>query len=144
MLTQTHAIAGAATLVALIASVVLHCMAATALMRRFDGTSLQQSLCMVLMVLGLFVAHVIEIWLFGLVSWTLAQIEGAGSVTGGHVSGVMDYIYFSAVTYTTLGYGEVYPVGPIRFIFGVEALIGFMLITWSASVTFLQMQRFWR
>ena len=144
MLTQAHGIVVAATLVALIASVVLHCMAATALMRRFDGIGISQSACMVLMVLGLFMAHVIEIWLFGVVSWSLAQIEGAGDVAGGHVSGVMDYIYFSAVTYTTLGYGEVYPVGPIRFIFGTEALIGFMLITWSASVTFLQMQRFWR
>lgn len=144
MLTQAHGIVVAGTLVALIASVILHCMVATALMRRFDGTGIRQSSCMVLMVLGLFVAHVIEIWLFGVVSWFMAQVEGAGSVAGGHVSGVMDYIYFSAVTYTTLGYGEVYPVGPIRFIFGTEALIGFMLITWSASVTFLQMQRFWR
>ena len=137
MLTQVHAIVVAATLGALIASVVLHCVAATALMRRFNGASVHQSACMVLMVLGLFLAHVIEIWLFGVVSWSLAQLEGAGAVVGGQVAGFMDYIYFSAVTYTTLGYGEVYPVGPLRFIFGTEALIGFMLITWSASVTFV-------
>ena len=144
MLTQVHAIVVAATLIALIASVILHCMAATFLMRRFEGASAHQSACMVMMVLGLFIAHVVEIWLFGVTSWSLAQVDGAGAVVGGEVSGLTDYIYFSAVTYTTLGYGEVYPVGPIRFIFGTEALIGFMLITWSASVTFLQMQRFWR
>ncbi len=96
------------------------------------------------MVLGLFLAHVVEIWLFGVLSWLLGNLEGGGTITGQSLSGLPDYVYFSAVTYTTLGYGEVYPVGPMRFIFGTEALIGFMLITWSASVTFLQMQRFWR
>ncbi|MEQ6885052.1 ion channel [Salicola sp. Rm-C-2C1-2] len=144
MLTQTHAIILVATLVALIASVVIHCTVATALMRRFDGVTSKQSTSMVIMVLGLFVAHVVEIVLFGAISWLLSQLGGAGSLAGGPVSTIMDYIYFSTVTYTTLGYGEIYPVGAIRFIFGTEALIGFMLITWSASVTFLQMQRLWR
>jgi hypothetical protein len=27
---------------------------------------------------------------------------------------------------------------------GTEALTGFLLITWSASFTFLEMQRFWK
>lgn len=55
----------------------------------------------------------------------------------------LDYVYFSAITYTTLGYGDLVPTGPIRFLTGTEALIGLMLITWSASITFLEMQRHW-
>ncbi len=34
--------------------------------------------------------------------------------------------------------------GPIRFIGGTMALTGLVLITWSASFTFLEMERFWR
>jgi hypothetical protein len=47
-------------------------------------------------------------------------------------------------TYTTLGFGDIVPVGPVRFLTSVEALTGFVLITWSASFTYLEMNRFWK
>jgi hypothetical protein len=49
----------------------------------------------------------------------------------------------SAMTYTTVGFGDVVPVGAIRFVAGLEALTGLVMITWSASYTFLEMQRDW-
>jgi Ion channel len=48
------------------------------------------------------------------------------------------------VTFTTVGFGEMWPLGAIRFLCAVEALAGFVLITWSAAFTYLEMQRFWR
>ena len=39
---------------------------------------------------------------------------------------------------------DAYLSGPIRFVCGNEALTGLVLITWSASFTFLEMERFWR
>jgi hypothetical protein len=39
--------------------------------------------------------------------------------------------------------GEIVPVGPIRFLTGMEAVGGLLLITWSASFTFIEMQRYW-
>ena len=57
--------------------------------------------------------------------------------------GFLDFVYFSAITYTTVGFGDYVPTGPIRFLAGTEALTGFLLITWSASFTFLEMQRYW-
>ena len=36
------------------------------------------------------------------------------------------------------------PLGPVRFLSGTEALTGFVMITWSASFTYLEMERFWR
>ena len=144
MLTLPHFVVAIATLTTLIACVGIHGLAAAVLMRRLAALKMHAAACVILMVLGLFAAHVIEIWLYGVVAWTLVQIEGVGAVIGQHeMLTVLDHVYFSAVSYTTLGYGEVYPVGPIRFIFGTEALTGLMLITWSASITFLQMQRFW-
>ena len=144
MLTPLHFVVAVATLATLIACVSIHGVTAAVLMRRLSALKMHAAACVILMVLGLFVAHVIEIWLYGVVAWALVQFEGVGAVVGHYeVTTVLDHVYFSAVSYTTLGYGEVYPVGPIRFIFGTEALTGFMLITWSASITFLQMQRFW-
>ena len=61
-----------------------------------------------------------------------------------HALGVLDAVYLSATTYTTLGFGDLAPVGPIRFTAGTMALTGFVLITWSASFTFLEMSRDWR
>jgi hypothetical protein len=49
----------------------------------------------------------------------------------------------SVATYTTVGYGDLAPVGPIRLIMGLEGLTGFLLLTWSASFTYLEMQRYW-
>ena len=55
----------------------------------------------------------------------------------------LDHIYLSAMSYTTVGFGDVTPVGPIRFLAATEALSGLVLITWSAWFTFLEMERFW-
>jgi len=35
------------------------------------------------------------------------------------------------------------PVGPIRLIAAVEALNGLLLIGWSASFTYISMEKFW-
>lgn len=56
---------------------------------------------------------------------------------------LFDYVYHSAMLYTTVGFGNIVPGGDIRFVSGMEALIGLVTITWSASFTFLEMQRNW-
>jgi hypothetical protein len=88
--------------------------------------------------------HVVEIWIFGIVTWMLLHYPNTGRVAGTHTLGLLDAVYMSAVTYTTVGFGDLAPVGPIRFLYGTMALTGFVLITWSASFTFLEMERFWR
>jgi hypothetical protein len=35
------------------------------------------------------------------------------------------------------------PHGPLRIIASMEALTGFVLIGWSASFTYLSMEKFW-
>lgn len=88
--------------------------------------------------------HVLGIWVFGLTLWLLLQWPECGKVTGQTATHFFDAIYLSAMTYTTVGYGDIAPVGPIRFLAGTEALVGLVLITWSASFTYLEMERFWR
>lgn len=88
--------------------------------------------------------HVVEIWVFGITVWLLLKYPNAGSVVGANPLQLFDAVYLAAVTYTTVGFGDVAPIGPIRFIAGTMSLTGFVLITWSASFTYLEMERFWR
>jgi len=43
-------------------------------------------------------------------------------------------LYFSLVTYTTLGYGDVLPDREWRLLAGVEALIAALMLSWSTAV----------
>jgi len=88
--------------------------------------------------------HILEIWIFGLSVWLLLKYPESGNVAGAHPLNLFDCVYLSAVTYTTVGFGDVAPVGAIRFMAGTMALTGFVMITWSASFTYLEMARFWR
>lgn len=91
----------------------------------------------------LLLAHVIEIWLFGVAFWYLLAQDGLGTIHGYAEMNLLDYVYFSAATYTTVGWGDLAATGHIRFLAGTEALVGFMMITWSASFSYLIMERNW-
>ena len=88
--------------------------------------------------------HVAEIWIFGVFFWLLLLWPACGAIAGQAALHFLDAIYLSAITYSTVGYGDLAPLGPIRFLAGTEALVGFVMITWSASFTFLEMQRYWQ
>jgi hypothetical protein len=97
---------------------------------------------LLLAVFGALVAHVIEIWMYALVFYFVLRHDGLGSLTGTGGS-LMDCFYFSISNYTSLGMGDIQPLGPVRFIAGFEALTGLVLITWTASFLFLEMQKIW-
>jgi hypothetical protein len=88
--------------------------------------------------------HVAEIWLFGTALWALMQIPHTGGLTGTAGASFFEVVYLSANTFTTVGFGDVVPVGAVRFLCGTEALTGFILITWSASFVYLEMREFWK
>jgi hypothetical protein len=88
--------------------------------------------------------HVIEIWIFAAAIFVLLLWPACGSLVGPERAGFLECVYLSAVTFSTVGFGDIAPVGPIRFLSGTEALAGFVLITWSASFTYLEMEQFWR
>ena len=88
--------------------------------------------------------HVAEIRVFGVTIWVLLAWPVTGSLHGPQSADLFECIYLPAVTFSTVGFGDIAPVGAIRFLSGTEALTGFVLITWSASFTYLEMERFWR
>ncbi|NAW11697.1 two pore domain potassium channel family protein [Halomonas sp. D1-1] len=131
------------TLIVVVLCILLHYEVSMRLWRSLERArgTLRRRFLMLSFVL--FATHVTEIWMFAVGMVLLAQHPLAGSLEGIATLQFLDFVYFSAITYTTLGYGDLIPTGPLRFITGSEALLGFMLITWSASLTFLEMQRHW-
>jgi hypothetical protein len=138
----------AVTILAVGVCVTLHYEVLSWLSRRLSGqdhTGDHRRRRVLYGIFGVLSVHVTEIWIFGLAFYLLQ----ATSPSFGHIQGIAagslaDHVYFSAVTFTTVGFGDVIPAGPVRFLAGTEALTGFVLITWSASFTFLEMGRFWR
>ena len=97
----------------------------------------------VLVILLAFLAHIVEIVLYALAYALAVKFLELGTFGGMPVESALDYLYFSIVTYTSLGLGDVFPGGHLRFLTGVEALNGLLLIAWSGSFTYLAMGRLW-
>ena len=89
------------------------------------------------------VAHIIEIIIFAVAYYTLHHMDGWGGLKGSYDGSLMDSIYYSFTTFTTLGLGDIEPYGTLRYLTGLESLTGLVLITWSASFLYYEMQRYW-
>jgi hypothetical protein len=98
---------------------------------------------MVYVIFGVFFAHTLEVWIFA-GGYALLEQAGIGQFHGHLEGNALDYLYFSAVTYTTLGFGDIYVYGPLRLVSGVEGLTGLLMIGWSASYTYLSMEKLWQ
>ena len=94
-------------------------------------------------VFGTIIAHSIEVWIFAVAYYFLLANGSWGEMTGDFDGSFVDCVYLSFSCFTTVGFGDVVAVGPIRFLTVLEALTGLVLITWSASFLFLQMEKFW-
>lgn len=90
-----------------------------------------------------FAGHVLQIVLYAVVYWAASVRMGLGFLEGTLEGNFFDYLYFSGATFTTLGIGDIAMEGPIRLLVSVQSLNGLVLIGWSASFTYLSMERFW-
>jgi len=89
---------------------------------RLHRHSLGKTIAMVTTMLGLFLVHTIEVWL-----WAFAYIAT------GVVDSLEAAVYFSTVTFSTLGYGDITPPPDWRVFAALEAMNGFILIGWSIA-----------
>jgi hypothetical protein len=125
------------------ATVIIHYEVLYQLAVRLPNVSILPRYKVLLGVFVILIAHTLEIWLFALAYFLLINIDGFGSLTGNFNQSLLDCSYFSFTTYSTLGFGDVEPTGYIRFLTGLESLTGLVMITWSASFLFLEMQKYW-
>ena len=83
-------------------------------------------------VLGVFLAHVFEIWIWAMVFlWT------------GEVHTLESALYFSTVTFSTVGYGDVTLSEQWRLLGSVESANGMLLFGWSTAFIFEIMRYAW-
>jgi len=141
---QSRSVVVLVTIAMVVACVVLHYEALNWLTGWMKRIKLRPRRHILVLIFAILLIHVAEIWIFGLGYFFLISGEGHGNLVASHAIGFFDCIYYSAVCFTTLGLGDVIPTGAVRFVTGTEALAGFVLLTWSASFTFVEMERFWR
>lgn len=94
-------------------------------------------------IFGALGSHLVQITLFALAFLILHHTLGLGLIGERFDNSFATYLYFSAETYTSLGFGDIFPAGEVRILAGVEALTGLLMISWSASFSYLEMRRFW-
>lgn len=55
-----------------------------------------------------------------------------------------DAVYFSTVTFTALGYGDLVLTGQWRMLSAFQAMTGLLIFGWSTALLFAVVQRIWR
>lgn len=96
----------------------------------------------------LFAAHLFQVLVYALaLAWMdsieLGRLTGDVSPPSDRLGWLVDHFYFSIASYTSLGIGDILPHGHLRIVAGIECLNGLVLIAWSASFTYLVMDRAW-
>jgi hypothetical protein len=93
--------------------------------------------------LAALIAHVIEVFVFALAYFFIDRSDRWGHLQGNFDGNLGDSVYFSFTAYSTLGLGDIEPIGEVRYIVGLESLTGLILLTWTASFLYLEMSRYW-
>ncbi|MFI3137487.1 MAG: ion channel [Methylococcaceae bacterium] len=125
-------------------AVLIHFEALSLLSVFIPKLKIKPRFCVLFGVFGALVAHIIEIWLFAFAYYFTIRATYFGTLEGNFNNSLMDCSYFSFTTYTSLGFGDIKPTGDIRFTAGLETLTGLVLISWTASFVFLEMQKLWK
>lgn len=108
---------------------------------RLTKIKIKYRLSLVFIVFSLLISHILQVLIFA-IGFQILYLFDLGNLTSSTQS-FFDFIYFSFTTFSTLGYGDLNPLGHFRFLAGLEALLGFVLITWSASFLYYEMQKYW-
>lgn len=123
---------------------VIHYEALRTLSRKLPALRIPSRSKLLVVIFTAFVAHALEIAVYGVSLFALIDKLDVGKLAGALGFSFMNCLYFSAETYTSLGVGDLVPFGPVRLLVGTETLNGLLLIGWSASYTYIAMERFWR
>lgn len=129
------------TALCVIAAVVVHCQALLYLSDWLEKQLRHRRYPIVMGVFGALIAHIIEVSIFSL-AYFLLDSSHYGELKGATTDDFTnDYWYYSFVSYTSLGFGDIVPTGWLRYMTAVETLTGLVLIAWTASFLYMQMHR---
>ncbi|GAA0202639.1 potassium channel family protein [Kangiella japonica] len=126
--------------------VMLHFEALRKIAKISDWLKIRGRYRVTVVVLVGILSHTLHVWLFGLGYYFIVNLNHDNQIVSldGPVSSFLDCVYFSFANYTSLGYGDLVPEGPMRFMAGTEALVGLVFIAWTASFLYLKMEQYWK
>ncbi len=124
-------------------AVLIHYEALSLLTNKLAKVRLPHRFKMILSVFGALCAHSVEVWIFAFAYYFMLKSGEFGFLKGDFDGSMLDCSYYSFITYSSLGLGDIAPFGYLRFVTGLEALTGLVLISWTASFLFLEMQKLW-
>ncbi len=110
----------------------------TAILARFHG---RHPASIILSLFLAVIAHLLEIFVFA-VAWYIMYKNQFIQFSVPSPS-FIDILYFSGTTYTTIGYGDIVIIDEGRLAAVVEGVMGLVLIAWTASFTYFEMNRKW-
>lgn len=84
---------------------------------------------------GLLSIHVIETGIWAFAYWLV--------VGGDNFANFEDAVYFSTVTFTTLGYGDIVIRGGWKMLSACQAMTGLLVFGWSTAMLFTVVQKVW-
>jgi len=113
--------------------VLTHARASRALRALCARRSLMRHLRLGMTYSGILVVHLLTAMVFAL-AFAVMSALGYGSFEKEPDMSAMDLFYFSLINMTTLGLGDIYPVGHLRSMAGIEALTGFVMISCTAQL----------
>jgi hypothetical protein len=127
----------------LVVTTVIHYEILRGLSASLPSIGIPARVKLIFVIFGTFLAHTLEIILYALAILLMSHHLGWGTLGGVEKVTFKVCMYFSAETFTSLGFGDVIPHGGLRLLSGAEALNGLLLIGWSASYIYITMERFW-
>jgi voltage-gated potassium channel Kch len=104
--------------------------------RHLPWSGQRSMLVLVNTALVVFVLHTLEI-----VIWAAAYLA---LVPSSELASFEEAVYFSFVTFTTLGYGDISLSEGYRLLSGIEALNGIILVGWTTAMIFSVVQHIWQ
>lgn len=87
-------------------------------------------------VIVLIILHLIEVMVWAFAYYLLPGEAG--------LNGFKEAAYFSIVTFTTLGYGDVTLNEHWQFLAGMEAMVGIAVFGLTTALSFAVVQKYWR
>lgn len=124
-------------------AVIIHYEFLYRISRYIPSMKLKHRLRILFGVFAALVAHAVEVWVFAFAFYFMHHADGWGHLEGNFDGSLLDCTYLSFTTFTTLGFGDIQPIGNLRHLTGLESLTGLVLITWTASFLYYEMQRYW-
>lgn len=124
------------TAVLVMATTVFHYEGISRLDRAVRRQAKARRTILMTVIAALILIHVLEIGLYAAVYALAVGPMDMGGFVGERAMSRMDFFYYAAETYSSLGYGDIYPQGAVRVIASISPLNGVLLLAWSAAFLF--------